>query len=304
MKTKFVLWKVLLFTLPFFLYQCAEPIDVLEDDEAEVILKTSDFSGEKGKIHFRMTSSNFDFGEIEEAGGLLDAIYLRSVKTQGADPIVQIWDSVEVFNLLDMNAGIMVDIGFVPIPAGTYKQAIVNMKDAWVVYQGKEYKCVVPGGKMVLSFETPLVVTSQLSPDVLIDIDVSNSFVPVYKEKSKTKTGEKEPSYFIFKPIVRVMNYTSTGRMAGAVLTPDYELVEGALIELTDGVDTYQTYSLTDTVYDEFGIEYLPGYYSLNGVPAGDYTAVATLDGYVGLEQDVTIVEGNYTETYLIVIPQ
>ncbi len=299
MRNKFVRLALWMFVLPIMFYRCTES-SVIEENGAieEVVLKSTVLTEDTVQTSLKFSASNFNFEDIEEAEGLLDRIYLRSVGgDDNTGKLIEIWDSVEVFNFLDMNSGIMSDIGFVPIPAGVYGQAVVHMKSAWVVYKGEKYECKVPSEKMTLSFKKPLTVGLQLSPEVLIDIDVSKSFIPVGSKK------DGKPSSFIFKPVFRVVNTTYAGRMVGAAFSPSYEMVAGALIQLTDGEETYQTYTLNDTVYDEFGMEYLPGYYSLNGIPAGDYTATASKDGFAATQAEVTIVEGNFTEANFLLVP-
>lgn len=293
-------WINLLWISAVFMFvQCSDKSVMDDFQDAEVVLKSADFSGDKGKASFKITCSNFNFNDIEEAGGYLDKIYLKSVGSNGhSGNLIQIWDSLEVFNLLDMTTGIMADLGFLEIPEGTYSKAIVHIKSAWVVYKGVRYNCKVPGGNMVLAFKDPLLVGTHLSPEIILDMDVSKSFIPIYggNEKNANKFKKNRmPKSFIMKPVVRVVNGTYAGRLAGAVLSSNYEPLTNALVTVTNGVESYQSYSLSEIIVDEFFIEHYPGEYSVNAIPAGDYSVTVSKEGYADITTNVTIVKGNFT---------
>jgi len=147
---------------------------------------------------------------------------------------------------------------------------------------------------------------------VVFEIDVSKSFVPVYSNKNRN------PSFFVFKPNVRVVNNTYAGSATGMVL--DYEkLMSGTdpmeagvgyvAIVVTNGAEVYS--SISNPEYFEFVDQYgnvypFPvGFYQVTGIPEGTYSATAF--DYTGTQaltepQEIEIIRGNYTEVNFVVM--
>lgn len=283
-----------------------EPIETAPSiAPAELVQKSANVS--KGTVEgkLRMSIVNMAGSNIEAATGFLDKIYLENLEGQR----VEIWDSLEPFDFLDLEEGIGRDIGIVDIVADTYRFAICDIVSAEVVSHGKTYNCVVPGEQMVLEFVEPQVVGYHLSPEFTLVIDMSKSFFPVYsrslyknyvmylmklKRKKNWKKDfvtfnefkkNKKPKYFIMNPYVEAKNTTKNGTFFGATYGIDPTIqgdvgrsVFGAGLTLFNDTAVYVTQSLPYEVVagedflDPFfkqGIK--DGFFFFENLPAGKY---------------------------------
>ncbi len=285
----------------------AETATLAVEQKSSKLNDSNDYS--KFKTSIKLTFSHFE--DIEAAKGVLDKISLRSVD----GTLVEIYDQVEEFDFLDMESGILMDIAIVPIPAGEYTEAIVHMVSAGVTYKGEEYDCYVPGENMILSFSKPVSVVTVLSQDLLLDIDVSESFIPLYgKRKKKTYnkwTHKKEaptPTAFIFRPVVKTQNLTSTGSILVAAVTPISETevlgVGGASIYLDGEYIGYET--LETPITDDRGNTLLDvGQFIIPSLPPGEtFTVTLKKDGFFDAEATAEIIEGNFAITPIVMWPE
>lgn len=199
----------------------------------DLVQKSGKVSSVEVLSKLKFSVINAEGSELDAATGYLDKIYLQRI--DGA--IIQIWDSLEWFDFLDLEAGIGRDIAIVPIPPGIYTHAICDIVSADVNYEGKDYTCKVPGSQMIIEFIEPAEVTLQLSPDFIIEIDASKSFFPIYPRslykkyimyllKNRGKKNKefvsfddykknKKPSYFVMNPYLIADNKTMAGSVAG-----------------------------------------------------------------------------------------
>lgn len=272
---------------------------------AELVMKKADLG--KGSVLTKIQLSGITgaTSDLDSALGVLDLIEIRSVDGTW----LQIWDSIEPFDFLDLEKGILNDVAIVPIPTGLYTDVRCRIRESKVVYQGKDYDCIIPGGDMILAFDVPLVVGAQLSPEVKLEIDVSNTFYPVYSAslykqymfylmKLKRKGNwrkeyvtfdefkkNKKPKAFIMNPVITAVNTTSKGSIAGGVLKtdPTYGLVpfSGATLELwQDGVLVANTTAFKSMFFDEYNTQWNPGDFLFKDILEGDYTLKVVEPGY------------------------
>lgn len=296
------------------LFACSRNSGVLQQPTAQnPTLKSSEVSPQR-QFHMMVRGvNNFKF---DSAGGTLTTIYL--VPTGNQNPgtrenhflihkgewihgayqnHILIWDSVEQFDdLLDMSKGIMGDLSFLPIPPGTYGYAIASVSHGWAYKNGKEYPVIFPHGQMILAFQPPVQVGEHLSPDLIINIDVSKSFVPI-----------RHGTAFIFKPFVRVVNATTAGSLIGGVVSyPSFDPVGGAEVSVDVNGQAYSGYTLTESYTDPTtGMTLLPGEYWIPGIPGGTYPVSASKTGYVTADStNVSILKGNFNTQNFVLMPQ
>ncbi|MBN2637711.1 MAG: carboxypeptidase regulatory-like domain-containing protein [Bacteroidales bacterium] len=249
-----------------------------------------------------------DNTQFVAGGGTLTHIDLVQKGNSNKEKRVTIFDQswhwyptptgAEYFNdLLDMYQGIMIDLanGDVNPPPGDYDFAVATVEGTgWLKDKdGNTYPVKFPGNQFILKFKPALKIATELSTDVVLDIDINRSFV---------KTG----NFYIFKPVVKVANLTTNGSLYGGVYTynadySDVVPVPGATISV-DGVPSFVTYDQPIPVPGtDFTIE--PGQYWIPGLPAGSYTVSASADGYTTYSTQVTIVEGNFTQQFFLLMP-
>ncbi len=283
------------------LFACSRNSGVLQNAKPDTsaqsaALKSSVESG-KGKIRLHFRSVNSYASQFDSAGGKLTAIILvrKGNDRLGVEARLDtVWTQVEYFDdLLHMQTGIMGDLGLLSIPAGAYDYAIVPVSEGWAAKNGKIYPVIFPEHRMVLAFNPPVIVGEGLSPDLTLDIDVSRSFIPVRHGRA-----------FIFKPIVRVVNATTTGSLVGMVFDASNNPLPDAHVSVTVDGTTYDTYTLTQYFVDSLGQPHYPGEYWIPGIPAGPSTATASKTGYISSSAPVSILQGNFNFQNFSLTPQ
>ena len=180
-------------------------------------------------------------------------------------------DEIDV-NLLELTNGLTQQLAEIDVPAGSYDLIRVYVKGVNVVLtDGTVYDLKVPSGDAsgIKVFVDPAItVTSGLSSDLLLDFDVSKSFVA--KGNLNTPAGLNG---FNFKPVIKASNLSTAGTLSGNVSTVEEEVavaLEGAQISVF-AADTLNTTSFSD----------VDGNYAILGLEAGMYEVVAELDGYL-----------------------
>lgn len=195
-------------------------------------------------------------------------------------------EDVEV-NLLELTNGLTQQLAEIEVPAGSYDLIRVYVKGVNVVLtDGTVYDLQVPSGDAsgIKVFVDPAItVTGGLSSDLLLDFDVSQSFVA--KGNINTPAGING---FNFKPVIKASNLSTAGTLAGNASTVEEEMsvtLEGVQISVF-AADTLNTTSFTD----------VDGNYAILGLDAGFYEVVAELDGYLASDTlDVQIDAANIT---------
>jgi len=195
-------------------------------------------------------------------------------------------DEIDV-NLLELTNGLTQQLAEIDVPAGSYDLIRVYVKGVNVVLtDGTVYDLKVPSGDAsgIKVFVDPAItVTSGLSSDLLLDFDVSKSFVA--KGNLNTPAGLNG---FNFKPVIKASNLSTAGTLSGNVSTVEEEVavaLEGAQISVF-AADTLNTTSFSD----------VDGNYAILGLEAGMYEVVAELDGYLVSDTlDVQIDAANIT---------
>jgi hypothetical protein len=200
-------------------------------------------------------------------------------------------------NLLNLTNGITETLVDTNIPAGVYDLFRVYVRDANIVLNDEDnttYDLKFPSGEqsgVKVFIDPPLVVTTGLSADLLFDFDVCRSFV--------ARGNIKNPQSFngfIFKPVIKVSNLTTSGTLQGMVATQgETEIIalEGAQISvLQDGEVIRNTFS-GDT-----------GGYVLEGMEPGIYSILVEAEGFVSQTvENIQVAVGNATTQDFELVP-
>jgi hypothetical protein len=113
-----------------------------------------------------------------------------------------------------------------------------------------------------------------LTSEIVLDFNLDRSFV--LKGNMNTPAGIKG---FNFKPVIKAINNTTQGTVAGHVINADTAIYEAPV------------WIREDTVYTDE-----EGYYAIPGLPAGLYTISATYAGFDTVNvEGMEIVAGNLT---------
>ena len=222
-------------------------------------------------------------------------------------PFVTLMEKKIEVNLLELINGNTETLVDTYVPVGTYDLIRVYVKGVNIVLtDGTIYDLKVPSGEQTgikIFIKPGIVVSGGLSADLLLDFDVSKSFIPKGNRKDFSGiTG------FNFKPVIKACNKSTSGTLSGLIYTVQEatEVLEethiglvGAQIEIYEaGTINTSTSSITSTSSVED-----TGAYKLMGLTAGDYDVVVTLEGYeVNTVEGVQISAANTTTQDFIMI--
>ena len=262
-------------------------------------------SGDKtGRFIVKLTDAPFPFELVSEANVTIFKIDARNSSMEEDDPgagedaaspfVVLMEEEVEV-NLLDLTNGVTETLVNQDFPVGNYDLVRIYVKGVNVVLtDGTTYDLTVPSGSQtgIKVFISPgLTVEGGLTSELLLDFDVSRSFVPQGDLSSVNGiTG------FNFKPVIKASNVSTTGTLGGMVTTTVEETVtplEGAQISVF-AADTLNTTTFTD----------VDGAYTIMGLAAGTYEIMVELEGYASQETEgIQITAANKTTQDFELIP-
>jgi len=246
-------------------------------------------SDQLGHLVIKLTDAPFPFEMIEAATVNIVKVEIRKVCECDEDeyPYIELPlpDDSNGFNLLELRNGVTADLVEMGIEPGNYDlirlyvdEAVLKVKD------GDDYKVKVPSGQQTgikIFMEPALKVVSELTTEVVLDFNLEKSFV--LKGNANTPAGIKG---FNFKPVVKAVNNTTEGTLAGEVFDAETDdLIPGITVWIEEAETVIYSAS-TDEL----------GYYAIPGITAGSYDVIAGSDAFFNdTVLGVQIVEGNLT---------
>lgn len=247
-----------------------------------------------GRLTVQLTDAPFPYDLISEANVTIfkvDARYKgdsmegdENNKEEGNSFVVLMEEDRDV-NLINLTNGITENLADIDVPAGSYDLIRIYVKGVNVVLKdGSIYDLKVPSGEQTgikVFIKPSIVVSGELSSDLLLDFDVSRSFIA--KGNIKSISGING---FNFKPVIKACNISTAGTLSGLVSTLEGEEaigLEGALVSVF-AADTLNTTTFSDAT----------GNYTIMGLMPSSYDVMVDLDGYeTQIIEEVTIVAGN-----------
>lgn len=173
-------------------------------------------------------------------------------------------------NLLDLSNGKTSILAEADVPEGIYREIRLHVVEAGIVLNDEDmttFDLKVPSGDasgLKIKINPPLNVEKETVSEVLLDFDVSRSFVL----RGNMKHGYDKVVGFIFKPVVRAVATLESSEIFGEVSGSD-TLVENAFLVLLSDDDTVTT-AFTDD----------KGYYKMIGILSGEYSLACEAEGY------------------------
>jgi len=254
-------------------------------------------SDQLGHLVIKLTDAPFPFEIIEAATVNIVKVEIRKVCECDEDeyPYIELPlpDDSNGFNLLELRNGVTADLVEMGIEPGNYDlirlyvdEAVLKVKD------GDKYEVKVPSGQQTgikIFMEPALKVVSELTTEVVLDFNLEKSFV--LKGNANTPAGIKG---FNFKPVVKAVNNTTEGTLAGEVFDADTDALLPGVSVWIEQDETEIASASTDEL----------GYYAILGITAGFYDVIAGSDGfYNDTVEGVQIVEGNLTVQDFVLTP-
>ena len=232
-------------------------------------------------------------GDMDINSELEDNLDSSMTTEEKSSFVVLMEDEMEV-NLLELTNGVTKNLVDLDVPVGIYDLVRVYVKGVNVVLtDGSTFDLKVPSGEQTgikIFIKPGLVVEGGLSADLLLDFDVSKSFVAKGGgSKFENITG------FNFKPVIKACNMSTAGTLSGKVTTLQEEVavgLEGAQVAVF-AADTLNTTTFTDA----------DGKYMVMGLMAGSYDVEVELSAYQKESvTDIEIVAGNTTSQDFILV--
>ncbi|UCH63081.1 MAG: DUF4382 domain-containing protein [Fidelibacterota bacterium] len=230
--------------------------------------------GDTGTLSVELTDGPFPSDLVAEANITIDSLDIRE---KGAEDESGAYTTLSreqgTYNLMDLRNGVTESLAELDIPEGTYNQVRLYVSDAEVVLKdGQEFPLQVPSGirtGLKIFIRPDIVVEKGITAELLLDIDVGKSFVVQGNSK-----GSGGITGFLFKPVLRAVNKSTTGRLVGTVRDTSAAanpIPDAQVWVWSTELDSVISNTFTDT---------LTGDYQLIGLEAGFYTAYATAAGH------------------------
>ncbi len=254
--------------------------------------------GTMGRINVHLTDSPYPIDLIKSAFVTIDKVeirqHLESDQGENEDSFIVISEANIEIDLLKLTNGITEQIASVDLEAGTYNQIRLHVVDATIVLNdGTEFDLKVPSGEssgLKIKFDPEIQITEGQTSDVLLDFDVSRSFVV------KGNIGSKIIG-FNFKPVVRGAFLELAGRVEGNVADTLGIPLENAMVKLW--IPAEESTNIVETEDETFEVSSFTsadGKFKLIGIPSGKYSLSCEIEGYIGdTINNITVTSGQST---------
>ena len=248
-----------------------------------------------GRLKVSLTDAPFPYDLVAEANVTVFKVEIREVRDEnedendedenGGSPFITLMEEEIDVNLLDLTNGVTQQLADLEVPAGSYDLVRVYVKGVNVVLtDGSVHHLKVPSGAQTgikVFIDPAITVAGGISADLLLDFDISRSFIA--KGNINSPAGIRG---FNFKPVIKASNLSTAGTLMGNVSTLENDMavaIEGAQISVI-AADTLNTTAFTDG----------SGNYTIMGLTAGSYKILAEAEGFIASDStDVQIEVAN-----------
>ncbi len=262
-------------------------------------------SGNEGTLTVLLTDGPFPADLVAEANITIDSLDIREKDTQDETGAYTTLSRQQgTYNLMDLRNGVTETLTQLDVHEGVYNQIRLFVSDAEVVLKdGREFPLQVPSGVQTglkVFIRPDIVVENGITSELLLDIDVSKSFVVQGPASSKEWSRNDSIKGFLFKPVLRAVNQSTAGRLVGMVTDTSAAAnpIADAQVWVVE-LDSVISNTFTDT------LDPLTGDYQLIGLEAGFYTAYATVAGHDTVSfTDVEIIAATATPQDFALTPK
>jgi hypothetical protein len=243
--------------------------------------------GGDGTVNLQVTDAPFPFSSVASAKVTVTEVDLQGTTSHG---FVTAWIGSQTLDLLQLRNGVTSMLASAQLPAGTYSQVrIVITSGSVTLTDGRTFDLETPSASsagLKVFISPPLTVVSSVSQDLLLDVDLSQSFEAI----PNGATRAADISTFHFHPVVRVSNVSTVGRIQGHVtaLTGGAPIAGATVTATMAGAIAGTALSANDGSYAILGLA--PGSYDVTGDAVGFVsTTVAAQNVAAGSETTVDL---------------
>lgn len=255
------------------------------------IVSIENLGSAQGNFRLIATDAPFQYADVTSAKVTVDKIEAEDVNE--VRKVVK--DTPMTIDLVQLRNGLvtaMVDLNLSP---GQYKKIILTVSNGSIgLKDGSNTNLKNPSSEIKVSIKPEITVSSSMSTDVILDFDLSKSFV---------LRGNDLSDGFNFKPVLRAANLTTAGTVSGKVLSDketadlgDDVALEGAIVTISQDGSSVST-ALTGA----------DGKFKVVGLPAGEYSFVVSHPLHSSSQSSsFSIAAGNVTsagDTLLVKTP-
>ena len=240
-------------------------------------------SSEKGTLSVKLTDAPFPSDMIAEANVKITRIEIREAgeneeeeeqnegeggeeqeEQNNENSYTTINEGEKTINLLNLRNGVTDSLANIEIEQGEYDLVRLHVEALSVkLNNGTTHEDFdVPSSVVKVFIEPAIAISGGARAELLLDFDVSESFV--VNGNTDSPAGIKG---FKFKPVIRAVNNTEAGRIIGSVTNTSDST-------LTDAKVWAQKDTAVATTFTE------AGEYELIGLPTDTYSVYATKSGY------------------------
>ncbi len=247
-----------------------------------------------GRLVISITDGPFPINFVESATVTITKIEIRKAGDGVPDgnPFLTVWEGTESFDLLQLRNGLVETLTDIEVPVGKYDLVRLYVDKAGLkIKDGGNFDVKVPSGSQTgikIFIKPDLIVEGGLTAELLLDFDLSSSFVMRGNPDSPAGING-----FIFKPVIRAANNTESGRIEGSVVDSEGAAIAEVMIEVM------QDESVIGTAYTDES-----GKYAVIGLAPGNYTVKASKVEYESLTVDDKSVSAGNRTTIDFVLPK
>jgi hypothetical protein len=246
----------------------------------------SDGSG-TGTLHVRLQDAPYPYDSIESAEITVESVEVHTEKGFETLPVDGSPISINLLNLQNGSTELLVDH---EVATGNLDQIRLIISSASVTLtDSRVFNLVVPSGEssgLKVFVSPPVVIVDDLTTELLLDFDVSQSFKPIPAAANQAD----EITSFQFHPVLRVVNVSETGTISGHVWnnagTPgeitDDTRIAGATVTVSSG-GVVQSTTATGA----------QGEFRISGLKPGTQTIRVEMMGFNPAEVQTTVVVAN-----------
>lgn len=228
----------------------------------------------KAKLNVYLTDAPFPIDLVSKTIVNIDKIEIRKQASDSTEAeFIVLSEELFQIDLLSLSNGLTEQLASVDLDAGEYDMIRMHVSDSKIILTDQtEFELKIPSGSssgLKVKIEPDMVISAGQTVDVLLDFDVSKSFVA----KGNWKGGQLNG--FNFKPVVRCVLLGMAGRIEGTVADTTGTALENVAIKVwlpvqeTDK-DSLITSSFTDS----------DGKYQVIGILSGTYFLTTERDSF------------------------
>lgn len=279
--------KLLIMTLTVFFLSTFVFISCNDDDD----IASAEGSG---TISMKVADDPFPIEFVSRAEITVDKIEMRNKSEANSDNGSKYYVILEepiTINLINYRNGLTAELPNAVVSAGSYDQIRLYVSDAEIeLTNGATYDLTVPSGAssgLKVFINPALQVNADVTYDVLLDVDLTKSFV--VQGNGDTPAGING---FHFKPVIRAINLSNAGTIYGSVSDNEGNALSNVHIWVEKDSVVSSTYTEID------------GSYRIIGLPSGNYDVYAEFTGFIsGSVDNVSVSSSSESEVNFQLTP-